>query len=106
MLHVNSYFLPLLFDGVEGANVGGAEQEDDEEDEKVEEVEEENEGEDDVLPLQTEVMDRCVAKFFAFLTSSILVSTPVTDIFLVSTLPLKFLKVLLVGSIKRQTNRQ
>ena len=51
MLHVNSYFLPLLFDGVEGANVGGAEEEDDEEDEKVEEVEEENEGEDDVLPL-------------------------------------------------------
>ena len=46
MSHVNSYLLPLLFDGVEGANVGGAEQEDEEEDE---EVEEENEGEDDVL---------------------------------------------------------
>ena len=55
MSHVNSYFLPLLLDGVEGANVGGAEEEDEEEDEKVEEVEEENEeeneGEDDVLPL-------------------------------------------------------
>ena len=49
MSHVNFYFLPLLFDGVEGANVGGAEEEDEEEDE--EEEEEEDDDEEDVLSL-------------------------------------------------------
>ena len=45
MSHVNFYFLPLLFDGVEGANVGEAEEEDEEEED------EEEEEEEDVLPL-------------------------------------------------------
>ena len=52
MSHVNFYFLPLLFDGVEGANVGGAEEEDEEEDEEEEEEEEEEDDEEEnVLPL-------------------------------------------------------
>ena len=41
MSHVNFYFLPLLFDGVEGENVGGVEEKDEEEDEDEEEEEEE-----------------------------------------------------------------
>ena len=50
MSHVNFYFLPLLFDGVEEANVGGAVEEDEEEDVEEEEVEADDE-EEDVLPL-------------------------------------------------------
>ena len=49
MSHGNFYFLPLLFDGVEGANVGGAENEYEEEEE--EEEEEEDDEEEDELPL-------------------------------------------------------
>ena len=51
MSHINFYFLPLLFDGVEGANVGGAEEEDEEGDEEEEEEEDEKVEEEDILPL-------------------------------------------------------